>query len=401
MSTRNYLSKPITLLTVGHLVIDISQGAIPILLPFLQAAFQLTYTQLGLIVLMQNLTSSVIQPFFGLITDKISLPWLIPASLLTAGIGLAAIGYSPSYPLLLLIIMINGIGVASFHPQASKSIHQLSADSVKGRSMGIFSVGGNAGMAIGSLVMTFLLTLPGSLSNTVYFLLPAGLLCAVCLINLKTITTHAEADATQEQQKKAGVPPLNYALLSALLLYIFIRSTIHTGLTTYLPSYYIHSLGGNPVFASQMISAFLFAGVAGTYAGGVLSDRIGRKSVIFFSMALSLPLLVLLPHTSGLTTLLLLSAIGFLLISSFATTVVLSQEMMPGYVGLASGLTTGFSIGLGGVGAACLGWIADTWGVPAIFVTLSLLPVAGLICIHFLPGSVLSGFNLRLKSRQL
>lgn len=393
-----YISKPLALLTISHLVTDLSQGALPVLLPFLQTAFQLTYTQIGIIVLMQNLTSSVIQPLFGLITDRISLPWLIPASVLIAGFGLAITGYSINYYVLLLTVVIGGLGVASFHPQASKSAHQLSSVATKGRSMGIFSVGGNAGMAFGSIFMSLLLSLPGALTNTIYFLLPAGLLSIILYLNLPVISPRIQLAATSaEKQNKAASQPLNYLFLGALLMYIFIRSSIHTGLTTYLPVYYINYLNGSPVFASYLISFFLLAGVFGTFIGGVLSDRIGRKAVIMLSMALSLPLLVLLPYTSGAVTVVLLTLIGLILISSYATTVVLAQEMMPGYVGLASGLTIGFSIGLGGVGATVLGWIADHFGMPSVFTALSLLPVAGLLCIHQLPGSVLEKFK-RLKT---
>lgn len=394
-----YISKPLALLTLSHLVTDLSQGALPVLLPFLQTAFHLTYTQIGIIVLMQNLTSSVIQPLFGFITDRVSLPWLVPASVLVAGFGLAITGYSANYYMLLLTVVIGGLGVASFHPQASKSTHQLSSAAAKGRSMGIFSVGGNAGMAFGSIFMSLLLSLPGNLANTIYFFIPAGLLSVILYLNLSSITSRELPAATlPEKQNKAGSQPLNYLCLGALLIYIFIRSSIHTGLTTYLPVYYINYLSGSPAFASYLITSFLLAGVLGTFLGGVLSDRIGRKAVIMLSMALSLPLLVLLPYTGGAVTVVLLALIGLILISSFATTVVLAQEMMPGYVGLASGLTIGFSIGLGGVGATILGWLADHFGVPSVFTALSLLPIAGLLCIHLLPGSVLEKLNRQPKT---
>lgn len=389
-----YISKPLALLTIGHLVTDLSQGALPVLLPFLQTAFSLTYTQIGIIVLMQNLTSSVIQPLFGILTDKISLPWLIPAGVLLSGFGMAITGYSPNYYMLLLTVVIGGIGVASFHPQGSKSAHHVSSATSRGKSMGIFSVGGNAGMAAGSVFMTFLISLPGALTNTLYFFIPAALLAVILFMNLHVISPfQAPAATATKSLEKTETQPLNYALLVALLAYVFIRSSIHTGLMTYLPVYYINHLSGSPMFASYLISAFLIAGVFGTFAGGVLSDRIGRKAVIWLSMALSFPLLILLPYTGGIVTIIVLALIGLILISSFATTVVLAQEMMPGYVGLASGLTIGFSIGLGGIGAAVLGLIADKFGVPSVFTTLSLLPVAGLICIHKLPGSVSEKFK--------
>ena len=380
-----YISKPLALLALGHLVTDLSQGALPVLLPFLKTTFDLTYTQIGMIVLMQNLTSSVIQPAFGLLTDKISLPWLIPFSILLAGMGMAATGYSMSYTMLLGTVIIGGLGVAAFHPQASKSAHLLSSPATKGRSMGIFSVGGNAGMAAGSLYMTYLLSLPGTLSNTLYFLIPSALLAGIFIIKLKAITPPLPAPTAKEHTATTK-PTINYGMLALLLTYVFFRTTIHTGLMTYIPIYYVNYLQGSPVFASYLISIFLLAGVVGTFFGGILSDRIGRKSVIILSLAVSLPFIAFLPYTSGLVTVLFMGLIGLILIASFATTVVLAQEMMPGYVGLASGLTIGFSIGLGGVGVTILGKIADLFGIPAIFSVLSVLPLAGLLFAAFLPG---------------
>ncbi len=163
----SYISKPLAMLTIAHGVTDLSQGALPAMLPFLKNFFQLTYAQVGAIVLTQNLTSSVIQPLFGYITDKVFLPWLIPVSLLLAGLGMAATGLATSYSLLLLTIVVSGLGIAGFHPQASKSAHLISSAASKGRSMGTFSVGGNFGAAVGSIFMTFLLSGPGSINNTI------------------------------------------------------------------------------------------------------------------------------------------------------------------------------------------------------------------------------------------
>lgn len=136
-----FIQLPLFLLATGHLTTDLNQGALPVLLPFLKNAFQLTYAQVGYIVLIQNLTSSVIQPLFGYLTDKISLAWLIPAGVLLASLGMAVTGYAPSYAVLLLIVIITGLGVASFHPQASKTVHFISSAAHKGRNQGFFSVG--------------------------------------------------------------------------------------------------------------------------------------------------------------------------------------------------------------------------------------------------------------------
>lgn len=383
-----FITKPLLLLTTGHFVTDLSQGALPILLPFLKELFALSYAQVGLIVLIQNVTSSVIQPLFGYITDKVTLPWLLPASILLAGSGLALTGHAPSYALLLTIVIITGLGVAGFHPQASRSANLVSPTAVRGRSMGLFSVGGNLGGAIGSLGMTLLLLLPGGLHNTTWFLLPAGVMALLFIHNRQCLEIQPAAKKEQALHAEQQQPAVPKALLAILLVFIFIRSSIHTGLSTYIPLYYINHLNGSPLYASYLLTIFMLGGVLGTFLGASLSDRLGRKTIILLSMLISFPLIALIPFTSGLVTLLLVSAVGFALISSFATTVVLAQEMMPHRIGMAAGLTIGFSIGLGGLGATLLGAFADHYGLANVFTVLAVLPLLGTFFALRLPGTV-------------
>lgn len=384
----SYISKPLAMLTIAHGVTDLSQGALPAMLPFLKNFFQLTYAQVGAIVLTQNLTSSVIQPLFGYITDKVFLPWLIPVSLLLAGLGMAATGLANSYSLLLLTIVVSGLGIAGFHPQASKSAHLISSAASKGRSMGTFSVGGNFGAAAGSIFMTFLLSGPGSINNTIYFLIPAALMSLWAWQSLPQISPQTNSAPASAHVPKAAATALPWGLLTTLLSFIFIRSSIHTGLSTYIPLYYADYLSGSPLYASYLLSSFLIAGVVGTYTGGLLSDRFGRKTVIIISTAASMPLIFLFQFTSGFATVILAAITGLTLISSFATTVVMAQEMMPQHIGMASGLTIGFTIGLGGIGATILGYVADHFGVPSVFTILTVLPIAGLFFAAFLPGKL-------------
>ena len=386
--SEHFVTTPLLLLTAGHFVTDLSQGALPILLPFLKELFSLTYAEVGMIILIQNVTSSVIQPIFGYITDKRTLPWLLPASVLLSGIGLSLTGYAPSYPVLLTIVIITGLGVAGFHPQASRTANLVSQQTVRGRSMGFFSVGGNMGMATGSMAMTLLILLPGGLHNAIWFLLPASIMALLFLRyrhHLQVNSGAKKEQAALQSQPPAAVPK---ALLVILLTFIFIRSSIHTGLSTYIPLYYINHLNGDPLYASYLLTVFLLGGVVGTYLGASLSDRWGRKTIILSSMLISFPLIALIPFTSGLVTLLLVSVVGFALISSFATTVVLAQEMMPHRIGMAAGLTIGFSIGLGGLGATLLGAFADRFGIANVFTVLAVLPLIGAVFALQLPGRV-------------
>ena len=383
----HWLPKPLFLLALSHLVTDLSQGALPMLLPSLKVALDLSYTQIGIIVLVQNVTSSIIQPLFGVITDKVSLPWLLPLSVFLSGLGMSITGFMSTYGYVLLAVIVGGMGVAGFHPQASKSVHFVSPDVIKGRSMGVFSVGGNLGMAIGAAFMMILLTLPGNMHNTIWFLLPGSIAALLLLRNLSQVSPHSfnRGGKSSSTAKKA----INWSPLLLLLTFIFFRSTLHAGLSTYIPMYYVNYLNGSAVYAGYMLSLFLAGGAIGTFVGATLSDKFGRKTIITFSMLIVLPLVVLLPYTNGLVTMVLLTVTGFTLISSFATTLVLAQAMMPGYEGMASGLTIGFTIGLGGLGVTILGFIADLYGVPSVFTVLSTLPIIGGLLSVFLPGRLL------------
>jgi FSR family fosmidomycin resistance protein-like MFS transporter len=383
-----FLPSTLLLLSLAHLVTDLSQGALPALLPELQKAYNLTYAQIGFMVLMQNMASSVIQPVFGYLSDRIALPWLIPAGVIISGLGMASLVFADSYSSLLAAVTIGGLGIAAFHPQGSKAAHLTSAKESKGHSMGIFSVGGNLGFALGAMYITFLLHLSGGLANIVWFGLPALILAPILWSQLRRIVPAAPAAslhaAAEESQTRRPIP---WGLLTVLLTYIFIRSSIHTGLSTYIPLYYVNFLSGSAFYASNLLSVFFLSGVIGTYAGGRLSDKWGRKTIIIVSMAATLPLVAMLPYTGGIATVILVGLIGFVMVSSFSTTIVMAQEAMPSHIGMAGGLTIGFSIGLGGVGATLLGHVADRFGIPAVFTLLALLPLAGLLCTLFLPGS--------------
>ena len=383
----SWLPQPLLLLSLSHMVTDLSQGALPILLPSLKTALDLSYTQIGVIVLVQNLTSSIIQPLFGMITDKVSLPWLLPISIFLSGLGLSITGFMTSYTSLLLSVIIGGLGVAGFHPQASKSVHFVSSDALRGRSMGLFSVGGNFGMAVGASFMMFLTTLPGGLYNSIWFVIPSSITALLIWRYLDKVSPQSFQRAGKLETAKPKF--IRFQPLLILLTFIFFRSTLHAGLSTYIPIYYVNYLNGSPIYAGYLLSLFLIGGVFGTFVGAMLSDKFGRKTILTFSMVIVLPMVAAIPFTSGVLTMILLDFTGFSLISSFATPLVLSQEMMPGYEGMASGLTIGLTIGLGGVGVTVLGYIADLYGVPAVFRIMPLLPLIGLLLSSLLPGRLL------------
>ena len=365
-------------LAIGHLVTDMQAGALPIVLPHLKELFSLSYAQMATIVLTQNITSSVIQPVFGYITDKRSLPALLPYCAALAGAGFAAIGWVSSYALLLLTVIIIGVSSASYHPQASKTVNFLSDENSKAQNMGLFSLGGNAGMAAGSMMMTFLIGLSGGLHNTMYFVLPGILVFGFMMhympeykrVNLEHSLKRAAAKA------KGNAEKLSYFGLVMVLFFIFMRSTIHTGMSTYLPLFFMKFRDAEPVFASLLVTIFLLGGVAGTYIGAVLSDKLGARAIIVGSMILSIPPIWALDKvTTEFAIATVVALAGFFIIGSNATTIVLAQTMLPNNVGMAAGLTIGFSVGLGGLGVTILGVLADNYGLPFVIQLLTWLSI--------------------------
>lgn len=237
-------------------------------------------------------------------------------------------------------------------------------------------------MAVGSILMTFLIGLQDGIHNTMYFILP-GLL--VFGLMMKYMPDYKRVNAEHSLKKaavqiKVSSEKLSYTGMFILLFFIFMRSTIHTGLSTYLPLFFMKFRGSEAIFASALVSAFLLGGVAGTYTGAVLSDRLGARRIILGSIILSIPTIWLISHAgTEIGAMLAVVASGFFIIGSFATTIVLAQTMLPDNVGMAAGLTIGFSVGMGGFGVTILGFIADNFGLPLVMQIVTWLPVAAAI----------------------
>ncbi|SFG26226.1 MFS transporter, FSR family, fosmidomycin resistance protein [Desulfotomaculum arcticum] len=385
--------KVLALLSTGHVVTDLNQGALPMMLAFLQPAFSLTQLQVGIVMLAFNLSSSVIQPVFGVLSDRFTAYWLIPTGCLLAGLGMSLTGFSPNYHMLLLAALVSGLGIAAFHPESSK-YSRFASGPRKATGMSLFSVGGNAGFAAGPVLATYFFGLAG-LRGSSGFLALNGLMALILLFYLSTITgtgpQKTRVTATDYHQDNLPEPadPLTFKLLLPVILLVLVvimRSWVHFGLVTYLPQYYVHYLHRSETYAATLTSVFLFAGAFGTLTGGPLADRWGLKNVVVTSMALMIPLLYLFVRLGSDWTPAVVAMLGFIIISTFAVTVVFSQELLPNNVGLASGLIMGFAIGMGGVGATLLGYIADLWGLPAVFQVMMVFPVIGLILALFLPG---------------
>ncbi|MDO4178132.1 MAG: MFS transporter [Phascolarctobacterium sp.] len=374
-------------IVLGHLVTDLQAGALPIALPFLKEIFSLNYTQMAIIVLVQNVMTSVIQPLFGYITDKKSLPQFLSWTAALGGAGFALVGYSSSYGVLLAAVTFISLASATYHPQASKTCNLLSDSTNKARNMGFFSVGGNGGMAVGSLMMTYLAVREGGLHNCIYFIIPGVLvfvLLEYAMPEFKRV--NFAYNKMNEQKHNASVLGLSYINVVLMLLYIFLRSTAYSSIHTYLPVYFMKFRSFDTITASNLVTIFLLSGVVGTLFGAVLSDKVGPRKIIVGSILLSALPIGFLPHaTTPWASMLAVSLTGFFIISSFATTVVVVQNMMPNNVGMASGLTIGFSVGMSGFGVTVLGYLADTFGLPNVLESIAILPVVAALVATRIP----------------
>ena len=368
-ATPNY--RLLGLLALGHLVIDTNQGSLPALLPYLKAALGLTYTATGVIVLMANITSSLIQPLFGFLADKTARRWLLPLSVFLSSLGIALSGVASSYYAVLALVMVSGFGIAAYHPEGYRTATQVAGDR-KATGVSIFSTGGNIGIAVGPPFITLLLTglgMPGTLG----MLLPGLLVAALLMAVLPGLSRPLPARA----QGVALAPKAMVGAMSLLVLVVSIRSWTQLGFTTYMPFYYLEVLKGDPRMVGTLLAIFLGAGAAGTLIAGPISDRVGHRRYMVSVFFLAAPLAVAFLLVSGVWTFVLLAVLGFVLVSTFTVAVVLGQAYMPRNLGMASGLIVGFAIGAGGVGATALGWVADHWGLSSALWISALMPILG------------------------
>jgi len=366
--------KALAVLSAAHFTTDINQGALPALLPFFKETLNLSYTMAGTILLSANITSSIIQPAFGHLSDRRPIGWFLPLSPFIACLGLSLSGFISSYSLLLICVMVSGIGIASFHPEGFKTAYFFTGDK-KATGMSIFAVGGNLGIATGPILALALVTSFG-LRGTLAIIIPGILIAVILILNMSMFTAPVEL-AHKEAKKEVKAPlsknqKISFSLLVAIAT---IRAWIQFGLATYIPFYYINYLKGNPLHAGKLVSTFLMAGALGTLIGAPLADRWGHKKFLVISLALSFPLLLLFYYSSGLITFVFLGISGMVLISTFALTTVMGQALLPQNLGIASGMMVGFTISAGGIGVTLLGAIADTWGVPMAIKAIFALPI--------------------------
>jgi FSR family fosmidomycin resistance protein-like MFS transporter len=373
--------RAITLLAAAHLFDDLNQGVVPALRPFFIAERGFTIAAAAGLVFASNVASSVLQPLFGLLADRRSLPWLVPCGLFLAGLGVALAGLAPTYALVLAAAAVTGIGVAAFHPEAARQVY-LSSGKRRATAMSFFAVGGNLGFAVGPALATPL-QLRFGLRGTIFLVLPA---LAMALVLLRTASAAAPAPHAMAREDVSGDGPDRWWPFLRLSAPVICRAIVFSGLNTFIPLYWIQSYGASKAAGATALTLMLSAGVVGTLLGGWLADRFGRRVVVLVSMLALVPLLWGFVATPSRTlALALLVPIGLALYAPFSVMTVMGQEYLPGRVGTASGLTIGLAVTLGGLAAPLLGRMADLHGVRAALSLLILVPLAGAAVAFTLP----------------
>jgi len=375
-------------LSAGHLFTDLNQGAVAALLPFLISERGISLTAAGALVFAATVSSSVVQPLFGVFSDRRRIPALMPLGVLLAGVGMALVGVVPGYLQIFLCIVLSGIGVAAFHPESARFANYVSG-SRRARGMSFFSVGGNAGFALGPVVATPLVLAFG-LPGTLFLALPAALMAAALFYEVPRMLRFAPGETAREGEDPAPAPE-HWGPFSRMIGVVAVRSFVYFGLVAFVASYYERVLGTSPAFGNTALTVMLFGGAAGTLVMGPLADRFGRRAIVAASM-LALPPLILGFTLSGpYAGMVLLALTGAATVGTFGVTVVMGQEYLPGRIGLAAGVTMGLSIGLGGVGAPLLGLLADSSGLPTAMLALAALPVLGFLLALTLPRKTSAG----------
>lgn len=376
--------KEIGILSFGHVASDINQGAIAAMLPFFIATYGLSYTAAAAIVFAVNMSSSVVQPFFGITADRTSMPWLLPIGLLFAGLGIALTGLFDQYPMILLLGIVSGIGIAAYHPEAARLINFAAGDR-KSTAMSIFGIGGTIGFAAGPLIITTALMHWG-LAGSLILIVPVLTMSLVIFLNFPAFETLKKDNEHIDQNSPQAVGKANWSAFTRIAIIVCGRSIIFFGLNIFIPLYWINEFSQSKVAGATALTIFVGSGIIGNLVGGTLADRIGLKKVIVLGL---LSLMVLLPVFIATTDIklatLLLIPIGIMLFLFYSPTIVLGQAYLPGRVGLSSGVTLGLSIAIGGGAAPFIGRVADIYGVWTALAFVASLPLLFLVVTLTLP----------------
>lgn len=376
--------KVVGAVAVAHLLNDLIQAVLPAIYPMLKTNFSLSFAQVGLISLVYQITASLLQPWIGLYTDKHPKPYLLPLGMVVTFSGILLLAFSPNFIILLMASALIGVGSSTFHPEASR-VARMASGGRFGTAQSTFQVGGNTGTAIGPLLAALIIVPFGQHAVAwliVFALLAIWVLFGVSRWSISHSKKQLAAKAHQVQSKLHGRQLV--IALSTICVLMFAKFTYIASISNYFTFYLMHKFHLSLQSAQLHLFAFLAAVALGTFAGGPIGDRIGRKAVIWVSFIGMAPFALMMPHANLFWTTVLSIITGLVLSSAFAAMVVYAQEAVPGRVGMIAGLMFGLMFGVSGIAAAGLGYLADVKGIEWVFGVCSLLPLLGLAT-FFLP----------------
>jgi MFS transporter, FSR family, fosmidomycin resistance protein len=373
-----------TTLSGGHLAVDFASGSVPALIPFLTDKFDLNYALAALLLLAATISSSLVQPLFGLLSDRHGALWLIPGGTLVAALGIGGAAVSPAYPVVLVLVLVGGLGVAAFHPEGAK--HAAYASGRKRASgMSYFNIGGNTGYALGAFATGQLVVWLG---------LRGGLLAMAPVVAislwLARETPRIRELKTDEQRAHAEGGDDRRSAMATLGAVIALRSVAWFTLLAFVPLWVV-SQGHSKADGNRLLFLMLLTGAGGTLVVGRVADRIGLRRTLALTQALVPPAVLAFVYVGGLAGSLALMLVGVCVVGSLGVTMVLSQLYLPRHVGMASGLSVGLAMGIGGIAAVVLGAVADAVDLRTALTICAFAPAAGLVFCFRLPAPAAHG----------
>lgn len=369
------------LMMIAHLCDDLNQGALVAVIPFLVLHNGYSYAEVTALLLASNAASAIIQPLFGWLGDKKPRPWLMAAGILLAGIGMAGVGVLPNYPLIMASAMLSGIGVAMFHPEGGR-LGNLTAGEQKGKGMSIFAVGGKLGFTFGPLVATAAITLWG-LPGTLIFIIPSTLCAAILLSQNKALLSYSNPD---KQSSDESLYQDNWVGFGFVMGAISCRSIMYYAFLSFIPLFLVYNLGQEEAFASSVISLFALVCAVGTIASGWAGQLLGAKKLIIVSYAcVEIEVVIFAFNGSLIVALILIAFLALTCDISYPSAVAMGQSFVPHHLGMASGLSFGVMVCIGGLMTPVFGLIGDYFGLQVVMLCVTAIALLGIIITLFIP----------------
>ncbi len=372
------------LLMLGHLCTDITQGALPAIIPFLIVTWNMSYASAASLLFASSIVSSVVQPLFGYLGDKAHRPWLMSLGVALAGSGIALIGIFQSYWAVCAAAAVSGFGVALFHPEGGKTANFVAGEK-KGTGISVFAVGGNLGFALGPIIASAALVAWG-LKGTVIFLLPTYLMAGIILFFTPRLKKMIPAADEKKEIQSDNVQPDDWNSFARISSVTICRAIVQSSLMVFIPLYWINIFFMPEAVANTRLTIFSLAGAVATLLGGRFADKYGFRRTIYISfLALAPMIFILLQMSNSFAATLLIIPIAFAISGPFSIMIATGQSFLPNHIGFASGISLGLAVSIGGLCAPIIGWIGDTFGLMTAMYTITGVALVALLLTLILP----------------